>query len=226
MEEICRPSQTLDLAGCVQNAIEEAMKSDSIFRFILIITVLALAAIRGYFQSKISRDTSKFHFQEDAASLIFGGPAAIVNIVFGAEYIFFPGAFAFAYALPFPEVVRWIGAAMLAAGIVVLGTAHYHLGLSFSSFVGSKNDHRLVQSGPYRLIRHPIYLAYLLMYLGGGLAAANWVLAFIPVTGFSIMAFSRMPKEERILTGLFGEKYTAYIQRTGRLLPRMQREAG
>jgi protein-S-isoprenylcysteine O-methyltransferase Ste14 len=226
MEEICRPSQTLDLAGCVQNAIEEAMKSDSIFRFILIVAVLALAAIRGYFQSKISRDTSKFHFQEDAASLIFGGTAAIVNIVFGAEYIFFPGAFAFAYALPFPEVVRWIGAAMLAAGIVVLGTAHYHLGLSFSSFVGSKDRHTLVQTGPYRWIRHPIYLAYLLSYLGGGLAAGNWVLAFIPVSCFSVMAFSRIPKEEQILTGLFGEKYTAYIQRTGRLLPRMQREAG
>ena len=197
------------------------MNTNSVFRLVLLVAFLAMTVIRAYYQSKISRDTSKFNFQEDAVSLIFGGTAAIVTIVFGAEYLFFPGAFAFAYALPFAEIVRWTGVTLLVAGIVVLGTAHYHLGLSFSSFVGSKDKHKLVQSGPYRTVRHPIYLAYLLSYLGGGLAAANWVLAFIPVTCFAVMAFSRMPKEERILTELFGEKYTAYMQRTGRLLPRI-----
>jgi protein-S-isoprenylcysteine O-methyltransferase Ste14 len=111
---------------------------------------------------------------------------------------------------------------MLVAGITVLGTAHYHLGLSFSSFVGSKEDHRLVQSGPYRYVRHPIYLAYLLSYFGGGLAAGNWVLAVIPLSCFAITACLRMPKEEEILSKLFGQTYTAYRQRTGRLLPRIR----
>jgi protein-S-isoprenylcysteine O-methyltransferase Ste14 len=201
------------------------MNTDSIFRLILIVSVVLIGAIRAYFQSKISRDTSKFTFKENAVSLAFGGFAAIVNLLFGAEYLFFPGTFAFAYALPFPEIVRWIGAAILAAGIVVLGTAHYHLGLSFSSFVGSKDKHALVQSGPYRLIRHPIYLAYILSYFGGGLVAGNWVLTLIPVACFSIMAVHRMPKEEQILTDLFGGAYTAYMQRTGRLLPRTGRGA-
>ncbi|MBN2085744.1 MAG: isoprenylcysteine carboxylmethyltransferase family protein [Anaerolineales bacterium] len=198
------------------------MNTDSIFRLILILSVVFIGVIRAYFQTKISRDSSKFTFRENAVSLAFGGTAAIINLVFGAEYIFFPGAFAFAYALPFPMIVRWGGVVLLAAGIVVLGTAHYHLGLSFSSFVGSKERHALVQSGPYRLIRHPIYLAYLLLYLGGGLTAGNWVLAFVPFIGFSVMAWMRMPKEEQILMDLFGGEYTAYRQRTGRLLPRMR----
>src|SRR4030042_6455776 len=176
------------------------MTTNSVFRFILFVSVVIMMIVRVYFQSKISRDTSKFTFKENTVSLVFGGFAAIVNLVFGAEYLFFPGTFAFAYALPVPEIARWIGVVLLAAGIVILGAAHYHLGLSFSSFVGSKDKHTLVKSGPYRVIRHPIYLAYLLSYLGGGLVAANWVLAFVPIACFSVMAFMRMPAEERLLT--------------------------
>jgi protein-S-isoprenylcysteine O-methyltransferase Ste14 len=199
------------------------MNSDLMFRMIVLVSVVAIGVIRVYAQSKIRRDEKRFTFRESAVSLAFGVIAAVSNLVFGAEYLFFPGTFAFAYALPFPDAVRWTGAAMLALGIVVLGTAHYHLSLSFSSFVGSKEGHRLVQSGPYRLVRHPIYLAYLLLYLGGGLAAGNWVLAFLPVTCFAITVWLRMPQEEQILAGLFGEQYSAYLQRTGRLLPRLRR---
>ncbi|MFN2299869.1 MAG: isoprenylcysteine carboxylmethyltransferase family protein [Anaerolineales bacterium] len=201
------------------------MQIETVFRIIIFLAFLAMAAIRIYFQSKIRRDTARFQARENAVSLIFGGIAAIVTIVFGAEYLLAPGTFAFAYALPFALVVRWIGVAMLALGITVLGTAHYHLSLSFSSFVGVKEGHQLVESGPYRRIRHPIYLAYLLNYLGGGLVAGNWVMAFIPVICFGIMAFQRMPKEEQLLTELFGQKYRAYMQRTGRLLPRIRRSA-
>jgi protein-S-isoprenylcysteine O-methyltransferase Ste14 len=198
------------------------MNIETIFRLILLASAILIGAVRVYYQSKISRDATKFAFQEGPVTLIFGSIAALVNIVFGAEYVFSPGTFAFAYTLHFPGVLRWIGVGMLILGIAVLGTAHYHLGLSFSSFVGSKDRHTLVQSGPYRLVRHPIYAAYLLMYLGGGLAAGNWVLAFIPFLCFCISAGIRMPQEERILTGLFGEQYIDYIQRTGRLLPRIR----
>ena len=200
------------------------MTADAIFRLILIIAFICMMAIRVYYQSKTVREQSHFHFREGALSLLFGSIAALTAIVFGAEYIFFPGTFAFAYTVPFPEAVRWLGVAVLAVGIGVLGAAHHHLGLSFSSFVGDKDNHLLVQSGPYRRIRHPIYLAYILSYLGGGLVAGNWVLTFIPVACFAVLAAIRMPKEERLMTELFGEKYIAYMQRTGRLLPKITRE--
>jgi protein-S-isoprenylcysteine O-methyltransferase Ste14 len=206
--------------------MEKCMNTDAVFRIGILFSGVVIGVIRVYFHLKISRDTSKFSFQEGAVSLAFGGTAAIVNIVFGVEYIFSPGTFGFAYALPFPEIIRWIGMAMPALGIIVLGTAHYHLNLSFSSFVGSKEGHKLVQSGPYRLVRHPIYLAYLLAYLGGGLVAGNWALTFIPVTCFAVAVCIRMPQEERILADLFGEQYTAYMRRTGRLLPRIRPGAG
>jgi protein-S-isoprenylcysteine O-methyltransferase Ste14 len=201
---------------------QEYMNTDMIFRILILASVVFIGVIRIYYQSKISRDAAKFDFRERAASLIFATAAAAITFVFGAAYLFFPGTFGFAYAVPFPAAVRWAGVALLALGIVVLGTAHYHLSLSFSSFVGSKEGHKLAQSGPYRLVRHPIYLAYLLLCLGGGLAAGNWVLAVVPVTCFFITISLRMPQEERILTDLFGDRHIGYMQRTGNLLPRVR----
>jgi protein-S-isoprenylcysteine O-methyltransferase Ste14 len=83
----------------------------------------------------------------------------------------------------------------------------------------------LVETGPYRWIRHPIYLAYLLNYVGGGLLAGNWVLTGVPVTMFAIVVIVRIGQEERVMTNLFGQQYIAYMKRTGRLLPRIKQKA-
>jgi len=199
------------------------MTTDTFFRILFCLDALGMSAVRGYYQSKILRGASPFHFREDALSLAAGVLAALTTIVFGVEYIFFPGAFAFAYALPYPLALRWLGVTALAVGITVLWAAHHHLGRSFSSFVGVRDGHVLVESGPYRWIRHPIYLAFLLSYLGGGLVADNWVLSFIPVACYAVLVGIRMPKEERLMTEIFGAEYAAYMQRTGRLLPRIRR---
>jgi protein-S-isoprenylcysteine O-methyltransferase Ste14 len=52
----------------------------------------------------------------------------------------------------------------------------------------------------------------------------NWVLTVVPVTMYGILVGRRMGKEEAVLEERFGQAYTAYRERTGRLLPRMRRE--
>jgi len=105
-----------------------------------------------------------------------------------------------------------------------LGTAHYHLGKSFYSLVVSKEEHQLVTSGPYRWIRHPIYTAYIMNYLAGGLVASNLVLTFIPVIFFSLMIINRIPREEAVMRAEFGQDYVDLEARTGRLLPKFRRQ--
>lgn len=85
----------------------------------------------------------------------------------------------------------------------------------------AKQGHDLVETGPYRWIRHPIYLAYLVSYVGGGLLSANLVLTCAPVTMYAILVFLRMGQEEQVLVSLFGQRYIEYMERTGRLLPRL-----
>jgi len=184
---------------------------------------IAMFAIRIHFQSKVLHEDREINVQENKLSLAAGGIAALSTLIFGAEYIFFPGVFKFTYALAYPDWLRWLGVITLAAGISLLGLAHYHLGQSFNSLVVSKEDHQLVTSGPYQWIRHPIYTAYLINYIGGGLIASNLVLTFIPVIFFSLMIIDRIPREEALMREEFGQDYIDLEKRTGRLLPPLQK---
>jgi protein-S-isoprenylcysteine O-methyltransferase Ste14 len=201
------------------------MFREIIFRALFILAFIAMMAIRFYYQSKVLREKREIEIREGSISLIAGSIAALTTIVFGVEYIFFPGVFSFAYLLSYPDWVRWLGGFALAVGIALLGVSHHHLGKSFHSLVVSKEDQLLVETGPYRWIRHPIYAAYLINYIGGGLLSSNWVLTVVPVIMFALMVIMRMGKEEKVMEEKFGQKYIAYKERTGRLLPRIKRGA-
>lgn len=135
--------------------------------------------------------------------------------VFGAalEYQFLPAL------LP---RLRWMQAAGLAAviaGIVLLSWARRALGGQFSGHVRIEEGHRLVQSGPYRIVRHPGYLGYLLITLGIAvgfsslLAFAASFLLLLPGLAY------RIGVEENMLVEAFGAEYEQYARRTKRLLP-------
>lgn len=195
--------------------------NDYPFRILFILAFIAMLGIRIYYQRKIFREKRKIDIKEGKLSLIAGSIAALTTIIFGAEYIFYPGFFSFAYVLHYTDWLRWIGCLILLIGIVLLGLAHHHLGKSFSSFVVLKEKHVLVESGPYRWIRHPIYSAFILNYIGGGLLASNWVLTVIPVSMYAILVAIRMGQEEKVMEETFGQRYIDYEKRTGRLLPQL-----
>ena len=197
------------------------MTPEIVYRIIMILGFIAMFAIRIYFQSRVLHEEREIKIQENKLSLAAGSIAALTTLTFGAEYIFFPGTFSFTYLLDYPDWLRWLGAISLAGGITLLGLAHYHLDRSFYSFVVSKEEHQLVTSGPYRWIRHPIYTAYLLNYVAGGLLASNLVLTFVPVIFFGLMIINRIPREEAVMREEFGQDYLDLEARTGRLLPRL-----
>jgi len=196
------------------------MNNEIIFRVVIFVSFLALTAIRIYYQKQVLADERKIDFKEGPISLAAGSIAALAMIVFGVEYIFFRGAFSFAYPLLFPAWLRWSGVALLAGGILLLQQVHHHLGKSFHSLVVSKEDHQLVQTGPYYYIRHPMYTAYLINYVAAGLIASNIVLAVVPPLMYAILVAIRLKKEEEVMIGEFGEEYIEYKKHTGALLPK------
>jgi protein-S-isoprenylcysteine O-methyltransferase Ste14 len=81
-------------------------------------------------------------------------------------------------------------------------------------------EQSLVTSGPYRLIRHPIYMAFLLILGATLLISANWFigLAWIGMTVLEIT--SRIGFEETLMLEYFGDQYRQYMKSTGRLFPK------
>ena len=200
------------------------MDREIIYRSLFVLAFIAMMVIRFYYQSKILREKREIEIKEGSLSLIAGGVAALTRIVFGTEYIFSPGFFSFAYIIHYPDWLRWLGGFALATGILLLGFAHHHLGKSFHSLVVSKENQVLVETGPYRWIRHPIYTAFLINYVGGGLLSSNLVLTVVPATMFAILVATRLGREEEVLEGLYGQKYIEYEKRTGRLLPQIKKK--
>jgi protein-S-isoprenylcysteine O-methyltransferase Ste14 len=197
------------------------MASEPIFRTVFILAGVVMFAIRLYYQGKVLGEGGTVLPEEPQRGLLFGGLAALCTIGFGAAYIVKPGWPGWAFALPFPVAIRWLGVLLLAGGLGLLFLAHHYLALDFSSYVRVRDEHTLVEEGPYRWIRHPIYTAYGLSYVGGGLVSGNWVLTLVPTLLFATMVALRVGGEEEAMLGGFGEQYEAYMQRTGRFLPRL-----
>ena len=195
------------------------MNTEVVFRIIFVLFSIVMMLIRGYSQKVILPERGRTAIKGSPLSLVLGAIAAITAIVFGLEYMIAPGTFRFAYPVTYPIPLRWLGSILLGTGLLLLGAAHYHLGLSFSSFVAIKEGQQFVNTGPYRSIRHPIYTAYAVNYLGGGLLAGNIILTVVPIVCFGLMIAFRIGEEEAMLIEEFGERYRVYMTKTGRFLP-------
>ena len=112
----------------------------------------------------------------------------------------------------------WLGAAVTIAGILFAVWAREHLGRNWSHSVTIKQDHELITTGPYAVVRHPIYTGILTGFLGMAIAISQ-VRGFI-VFGLIFLAFwIKLRMEEEWMRSQFGETYARYARRTAALVP-------
>lgn len=128
------------------------------------------------------------------------------------EYAHFDGP------LPRDGLLAWLGAILFAGSLVLEGAALWELHGLYTAWLGIQPEHRLVTSGPYRLVRHPGYLSNILSMVGIGLALSS-LIALTLAAMLVPFLLSRMKTEEQMLIGQFGEEYRAYLRRTRRLVP-------
>jgi len=111
-----------------------------------------------------------------------------------------------------------IGAVLTAAGLGFAVWARVHLAGNWSGTVTLKQDHELVRSGPYAVVRHPIYTGILLAVIGAVVANDRWS----AVLALALMAAAFLRKiatEERFMAEAFGPAYAEYRRATARLVP-------
>lgn len=120
------------------------------------------------------------------------------------------------------DFLGWIALPLLVAGLWLFWYSHYTIGRYWSIQIRLKQAHRLVTHGPYGYIRHPLYTALFIGYLGTLLALQSWMLAaWFPVFVASYVIFAI--EEEDLMESGFGEAYRAYRRQTGMFLPRWRR---
>ena len=122
-------------------------------------------------------------------------------------------------SVPFPDWLRWAGFALGLASLGFWSWTQVALGKEWSPQLQLREEHHLVTTGPYARIRHPLYTAMMGYGIGLALVTANWVFIILAVAVIAGL-FARVPKEEQMMIKEFGEDYRAYMQRTGRFLPK------
>jgi protein-S-isoprenylcysteine O-methyltransferase Ste14 len=120
--------------------------------------------------------------------------------------------------LPDTYALALLGLLLIVAGVLFACWARYILGSNWSSEVQLKQDHELIERGPYRYVRHPIYTGILLALLGTVVLLGEWR----ALLGFVIMFVSfwrKLRLEETWLGEHFGPVYADYIRRVKALIP-------
>jgi len=104
-------------------------------------------------------------------------------------------------------------------GVVLAWTAVTHLGKQFRIHAGLYEDHELVRTGPYALVRHPIYASLLTMLLCTLLLLTPWPWALVSLAVFVTGTEIRVRTEDRLLESRFGESFRDYRRRVPAYLP-------
>ncbi|MEJ2447149.1 MAG: protein-S-isoprenylcysteine O-methyltransferase [Anaerolineales bacterium] len=188
----------------------------SLFKLIYLIELVAITIVRSlsttkYRQLKTEEDRTT---RLDVSLLVFSG----VGMILPLFYIFTDWLDFANYSLP--AWVGWLGAALFAGAIALLGITHRALGPSWTPTLGLRKDHQLVTGGVFKYIRHPMYAAHLLWAIAQPMLLHNWIAGF----SFLVVALPqyllRVEAEEEMMLDSFGEEYADYMEDTGRIFPR------
>ena len=119
------------------------------------------------------------------------------------------------------SVLRWMGATCIAVGLAIRWTAVLTLRRYFTVTVAIRADHKLVDWGLYRYVRHPSYSGAMVALFGLSVGSGNWLAGFtiaIPIVWAVAM---RIRAEEQALAEGLGSAYADWCGRTPRLFPRL-----
>src|SRR5579875_135132 len=120
--------------------------------------------------------------------------------------------------VPHTTLVYAVGLGLAVAGGALCIYARVLLGRNWSATVQLKHDHELIQRGPYRLIRHPIYTGFLLLFLGNAVMVGDWR-GLLAVAIVFASFWRKLRLEEKWLGQHFGARYQVYREHTKALIP-------
>ncbi len=174
-------------------------------------SVLFIIWLAGYFTNKRTLRRPELGKYAVTTALL----AVSFLLLFASEP---PGIFAVSVT-PTIGLLGVLGDALCLAGVLFAAAARIVLGRNWAGSVAAvKENHELVQRGPYAWVRHPIYTGFLFGMLGLALTIGS--VASYTAVGITLVAFlMRITIEERVMTQEFPEQYAAYRKTAKTLIP-------
>lgn len=199
--------------------------NENVFRIPAALFILTGMGISGYFRRQADRETGE-KIPRKADGVVMMSIIRLGGLILWLSpfiYLINPDWMAWS-KIGLPEWVRWLGVGIGAFCDFGVYWLFSSIGSGITATSATRSEHKLVTSGPYRWVRHPLYTFGSSMFVAFGMMADNWFIAGLGVLAFILMAI-RTPKEEANLIDKFGDEYRKYMKQTGRFLPRLGRNS-
>jgi protein-S-isoprenylcysteine O-methyltransferase Ste14 len=201
---------------------------ETIFRFLFFILLVLLMTMRVIFMLRVKHAGERLLPDKEAVNReggrgviairaigMFTLIAILAMYLLGASWIE-------AFAINIPAWLRWVGFGLGILSVALWTLAQVKLDKQWSAQLQLTKDHHLITSGPYTLIRHPLYMSMIGWCVALALLTANWI--FVAIGALAIAGLLwRIPREEQMMIEAFGDEYKQYMKRSGRFFPRLWR---
>ena len=195
------------------------MSDDDLFRVILLGIFFAFVPFALSHRLRSKTDERLDRWQEGAVILFGLRLGAVPWFLCSLAWMIDPQWMAWSFVAA-PIWMRWLGLFLIGLWSVLLVWTFRNLGKNLTDTVVTRKEHTLVTTGPYRYVRHPFYLAFVMAVLGGSMVASNWFLFLAGMVPFGFLV-ARTRIEEQKLVERFGDEYRQYQERTGQFFPRL-----
>jgi protein-S-isoprenylcysteine O-methyltransferase Ste14 len=195
--------------------------NENIFRILAALIFFTGIGISSYYRRKADKDTG------EKISRKVDGSVMMTTIKIGGlilwltplVYLINPNWMNWS-KIGLPNSIRWLGVGLGILCVLGIYWLFSSIGSGISPTSATRQEHKLVTSGPYRWVRHPLYTVGASLFIAFGMMADNWFIATLGVFAFIGMAI-RTPKEEANLIEKFGDEYREYMKHTGRFFPKL-----
>jgi len=184
--------------------------------FFDVLTVLWLAW-GGYWIASVIYEGATERTKETKKRVPSTGFVFFFLLFFMLTPIGFAGTLGSLY-LPSSEALKTFGLLVTAGGVASAIWARRHLGSNWSGVPSLKVGHTLITTGPYSVVRHPIYTGILTGMVGSTLVLGTYGSLFVLVLS-SALVWVRIRQEEGLMKGEFGDAYQDYRKRTKTIIP-------
>jgi protein-S-isoprenylcysteine O-methyltransferase Ste14 len=195
--------------------------NENIFRILAALILFTGIGISSYYRRKADRGSGEtISRRADGTAMMtvlrLGG---LVLWLSPLVYLINPNWMAWS-KIGLPEWTSWLGVGLGILSVIGIYWLFSSIGTGITPTSVTRTKHKLVTSGPYRWIRHPLYTFATSLFVAFGMMADNWFIALLGVLAFIVMAI-RTPKEEANLIAKFSDEYRAYMKQTGRYFPKI-----
>ena len=194
------------------------MISESTYKLSLLVFLCIFIIIRSYYSKKYLAEEEELFDPYPMIVKIIAFLSSISILGFSVMYIFTNLLEAFSMNLP--DGIRLIGLFGYLVTDLGMWWVLHELGSNFSE---TGNERSIIVTGPYRYVRHPMYIVFILWGISTALSASNWLSVFgVPL--MLLLVVLRTPIEEKKLLSKFGHNYSNYMNTTGRLIPNFRKK--